>query len=115
MLGSLQALDNEVFNMILIPMSLINNIELSSSGMGGVVLKYRSDSRGGVNASNSGIRFNVYFDTTDEFGRYIGDDIGIQMSSYRGIKPMRAINKKIHYTKVVDKFNKWIRDNEKFL
>lgn len=115
MLGSVRALETKIASLIYVPIELKNNMKVSTTGLGGVFITYCSDSRGGVHSLNSNVTFKINFDTSDNYGEYIGDDVGLEMRIYRGIKPMRAIKKKQHYNKVIDKFNKWLMENQEFL
>lgn len=115
MLGSVKLLEQAIRQLIVIPNGLENNIRFSTTGLGGVFIEYRSDSRGGVASMNSDTQFTIMFMNTDGFGHYIGDNIGVEMTYCRNIKSMRGIKKLQPYEKVVAKVNKWMQDNREYL
>lgn len=115
MLGSVQSLEEAIRSSVRIPVSLSNNIRFRTTGLGGVFIEYKSDSRGGVASMNSTTQFTIMFITTDGAGRYTGDNIGVEMTHCINIKSMRGIKKLQPYEKVVAKVNKWLSDNESYL
>jgi hypothetical protein len=105
----------ELKRLIVIPPQLTNNIFYSTTGLGGLFLNYRSDTSSNLRSLNSKVQFTLYFNTTTNSGVFLGENIGFELTQKRNISNLRGVNKPIHYTKVVDKLNKWFQENTNFL
>lgn len=108
-------LESKIRQSILIPESLRNNCTITTTGLGGVFIVYCSNSSSRLDMDNSQVQLRISFDTTDGFGRYIGEEIGVEVTRAWGIKAMQGIKKKRHWQEVVAKVNKYLNDNEAYL
>jgi hypothetical protein len=96
---------------IIIPPQLAGHLFYSTTGLGGLFLNYRSNTSSQLAMHNSKVHFCLYFHTTDGQGRFRGEDVGLEVSQKRNIVPLRGVNKPLHYSKVVDRVNKWVQEN----
>lgn len=115
MTGSVVNLERSIASLIKILASLKHNFTFKTTGLGGLFLEYYSNNHGGVATMNSRVQFSINFNTTDNMGRYIGDNVGMEMHRYRNIKPIRSVKTKLPYQEVVGKLNRWIENNEGYL
>lgn len=108
-------LDQKIYSAIRIPPRLMNNIQITTTGLGGIFVAYYSNSTDYRSALNSKVLIKFSFPDTDGFGRYVGDACGLEVTQCRGVKRPRNILKYTDYLQVVEKVNKWFADNEEFL
>jgi hypothetical protein len=111
----LENLHNMIKASIIIPPQLSRHLYYSTTGLGGLFLNYNSNTSSQLALYNSKVHFSLYFLTTDGQGRYRGEDIGLEVSKSRNIKPLRGVSKALPYSKVVDKLNKWLQENTSYL
>lgn len=112
MLGSVVNLERAIASSISIPVELRNNFMFKTTPLGGIFLDFYSNNLGGVATLNSAVQFSISFNTCDGMGRYVGDNVGMEMYRYRNIKPFRSVKTKIPYQDVVKKLNKWLEANK---
>ncbi len=110
-----EILEQKIRASVQIPASLVNNVFLTTTGLGGVFLNYRSNTINRLAVENSRVQLTIMFNTTNERGGYAGEEVGFEVTRAWNIKPPRGIKAKKHYTEIVNKVNKWLRENERLL